>query len=80
MSHDADKAGRAEQLEVGEFVLLSTKFLRLFHLGRLWLTVIGWPTDMMDSSRTTVIRAVEGAVGDKGPAMATRSRVSSRGA
>ena len=34
MSHDADKARRAEQLEVGEFVLLSTKFLRLFHLGR----------------------------------------------
>ena len=33
MSHDADKARRAEQLEVGEFVLLSTKFLRLFHLG-----------------------------------------------
>ena len=24
MSHDADKAQRAEQLEVGEFVLLST--------------------------------------------------------
>ena len=34
MSHDADNARRAEQLEVGEFVLLSTKFLRLFHLGR----------------------------------------------
>ena len=48
MSHDADKAQRAEQLEVGEFVLLSTKFLRLFHLGRkklvsTWGHLRCWP-------------------------------------
>lgn len=39
MSHDADMAWRAQQLEVDECVLLSdsrqsTKFLTLFHLGR----------------------------------------------
>ena len=34
MSADADKARRDEQFEVGEFVLLSTKFLRLPHVGR----------------------------------------------
>ena len=34
MSEHADQARRDEQLAVGEFVLLSTKYLRLFHLGR----------------------------------------------
>ena len=34
MSHDADQARRDEKLEVGEFVLLCTKFLRLSHVGR----------------------------------------------
>ena len=34
MSEHAVKARRDEQLEVGDYVLLSTKFLRLFHLGR----------------------------------------------
>ena len=34
MSHDADQASRNEKLEVGGFVLLSTKFLPLSHLGR----------------------------------------------
>ena len=34
MSKDADQARRDEQLSVGDFVLLSTKFLRLFHVGR----------------------------------------------
>ena len=44
------------------------------------LTVMGWPTDMMESSRTTVILAVEAPLGVRAPVMATRSRVSSRGA
>lgn len=44
------------------------------------LTVMGWPTDMMESSRTTLILAVEAPLGVRGPVMATRSRVSSRGA
>ena len=34
MRQDADQAKRDEQLSVGDFVLLSTKFLRLFHVGR----------------------------------------------
>ena len=34
MSKDADRARRDEQLSVSEYVLLSTKFLRLFHVGR----------------------------------------------
>ncbi len=34
MSKDADRARRDKQLSVGEYVLLSTKFLRLFHVGR----------------------------------------------
>ena len=34
VSKDADQARRDEQLSVGDFVLLSTKFLRLFHVGR----------------------------------------------
>ena len=34
MSKNADQARRDEQLSVGEYVLLSTKFLRLFHVGR----------------------------------------------
>lgn len=34
MAANADQHRRDEQLEVGEFALLSTKFLRLFHIGR----------------------------------------------
>jgi len=34
MSTNADQARRGVQLSVGEYVLLSTKFLRLFHVGR----------------------------------------------
>ena len=34
MSKDAHQARRDEQLSVGDFVLLTTKFLRLFHVGR----------------------------------------------
>ena len=34
MSKDADQAMCHEQLPVGEYVLLSTKFLRLSHVGR----------------------------------------------
>ena len=34
MSRDADQARRDEPLSVGKYVLLSTKFLRLFHVGR----------------------------------------------
>jgi len=34
MSKDADQARHDEQLSVGEYVLLSPKFLRLFHVGR----------------------------------------------
>ena len=34
MSRDADKARRDEAFEIGEFVLLSTKFLRMTHVGR----------------------------------------------
>jgi len=34
MSKDADQARHDEQLSVGEYMLLSTKFLRLFHVGR----------------------------------------------
>ena len=33
MSRDADQARRDELLSVGEYVLLSSKFLRLFHVG-----------------------------------------------
>ena len=34
MSRDADQARRDEPSSVGKYVLLSTKFLRLFHVGR----------------------------------------------
>ena len=34
MSKDADQARRDEEFSVGDFVLLSTKFLRLVHVGR----------------------------------------------
>ncbi len=34
MSTNADQVRRGVQLSVGEYVLLSTKFLRLFHVGR----------------------------------------------
>jgi len=44
------------------------------------LTVIGWPTDMIESSRTAWILAVGVPVGDSAPVMTTCSSVSSRGA
>ncbi len=44
------------------------------------VTVMGWPTDMMDSSRTTWTLAVGVPVGDRAPVMTTCSNVSSSGA